>query len=602
MSDHLESNLAALRVRDPDLAERIAASPALAGATLAAARSGEPTLSVDGHLLHNRHDPAAEARQWAGGASARLDGETAETAVVLGFALGYHLDALARRWTGRLVAIEPDLAMLRTAFASRDLRALLARVELAPGPLADEVVDGWSRATILPHAPSLLRPGAPLRAIEERIAGRCAARTLRLSILVVSPFGGGSYPITGYCARALQALGHDVHVLDLAPFAAGADALPAFGRSVGARRAVHEAFTGFVSTGVRAVVEQVQPDIVLAMAQAPLDVRLLEQLGDLGCVRAFWFVEDHRLLPYWKDVAPGYDYFGVIQQGAFLEEAAARCAGRALYLPLAADPLVHQPLVLTEEERAEFGSAVGFVGAGYRNRRIAFRPLLDQGLKIWGSDWSKSGHLLSVLQRDGARISTEDSVRIFNATTVNLNLHSSTYVDGVEPRGDFVNPRTFELAACGAFQLVDRRALLPALFAEGTEVVTFDDAAQLPDLVRRWLADPDARERVTAAARVRVLGEHTYGHRMLTLLETICAREHERFARRSRAATAADIARLEGDSSLGQMLSRMPPTTPFTLDGLVGALQGHEGDLEDPEALMLFLHQFDELYVKEHRA
>ena len=122
------------------------------------------------------------------------------------------------------------------------------------------------------------------------------------------------------------------------------------------------------------------------------------------------------------------------------------------------------------------------------------------------------------------------------------------------------------------------------------------------DLVRRWLEQPEARERVTAAARVRVLAEHTYAHRMLTLLETICAREHERFARRTRAATAADIARLEGESSLGQMLRRVPATTPFTLDGLVGALQDHEGDIDDPEALILFLHQFDDLYVKEHRA
>lgn len=602
MIDTLEQNLAALRSRDRDLARRIAEAPSLAGAELPAARAGVPTLIVDGHLLHNRHDPAAEATQWAGAAVARLDADGAETAVVLGFGLGYHVDALARRWSGRVVVVEPDVSLLRTAFAAWDLRAMLARVEVAPTPLADEAVDGWSRATILQHAPSLLRPGTPLRAVEERIAGRCAARSLRLSILVVSPLGGGSYPITGYCARALQSLGHDVHVLDLAPFAAGADALTAFGHTVPVRQAVNEAFGGFLATGIRATVAQLKPDIVLALAQAPLDLRLLEQLGGLGCVRAFWFVEDHRLFPYWKEVAAGYDYFGVIQQGDFLEEANARCAGRALYLPLAADPLVHQPLALTDEGRTEYGSPVGFVGAGYRNRRIAFRPLLDQGLKIWGSDWNQAGHLLSVLQRDGARISTEDSVRIFNATTVNLNLHSSTYVDGVEPRGDFVNPRTFELAACGAFQLVDRRALLPSLFAEGSEVVTFEDAGELRDLVRYWLQQPDARERIATAARVRVLAEHTYTHRMLTLLEGICAREHERFARRPRATTAADVARLEGESPLGQLLGRMPATTPFALDHLVGALREHEGDLDDPEALLLLLHQFDDLYVKEHRA
>src|SRR6185436_7068680 len=105
-----------------------------------------------------------------------------------------------------------------------------------------------------------------------------------------------------------------------------------------------------------------------------------------------------------------------------------------------------------------------FAGAGYRNRRLAFRSLLDLGLKVWGSDWSGAGVLDAVVQRGGARIDPDELVRIANATDVNLNLHSSTYVDGVEPNGDFVNPRTFELAAAGAFQLVDERALLPSLF------------------------------------------------------------------------------------------------------------------------------------------
>ena len=42
--------------------------------------------------------------------------------------------------------------------------------------------------------------------------------------------------------------------------------------------------------------------------------------------------------------------------------------------------------------------------------------------------------LTRVLQRNGARIDTDDAVRIFNATAINLNLHSSTYHDGVDPR------------------------------------------------------------------------------------------------------------------------------------------------------------------------
>lgn len=602
MTDFLTTNLALLAERQPAWAEAIAAAPALADAELLTTRSGTPSLAVAGHLLHNRHDPQAEASQWANTAIDRLQGEEAQTAVVIGFGLGHHVEVLAARWAGPIVVVEPDAALWRVALGTRDLRALLVRIELAPSDPSDAVIDAWTQPLVLRHQPSLLRPGARLRALDERVSGRVGTRGLRLKILVVSPLNGGSYPITGYCARALAELGHDVHVLDMAPFSAAAEALPAFSSKMQHKRAVGAQFNRFLGAGVMARVDALKPDLVLAMAQAPLDRAVLDEIGSHGSVRAMWFVEDHRLFPYWREVIGGYDYFAVIQQGPFLAEAQTMCPGAALYLPMAADPTVHRPLDLTLQEHAEFGAPVSFMGAGYRNRRLAFRPLLDLGLKIWGSDWAGSGHMLAALQRRGQRIDTDDSVRIFNASTINLNLHSSTYVDGVEPQGDFVNPRTFELAACGAFQLVDHRGLLPALFEPGREVVTFDDASALRGLVQHWLDRPAERRRVVDAARARVLAEHTYTHRMRALIELICGREQERFRRRERTVTAATVAAREPDGELGRYLRQLPPHTPFTLEGLVAPTQEREGALSDAEGILLFLHQFDELYVKEHRA
>lgn len=595
----LEQNLRALRARDAALAEAIEAASPLSAAP-EPTRTGALTLCSGGVLLHNRHDPVREATRWAADQRARL-GDDAGTAVVLGFGLGYHLDALAAAWTGRIAVVEPDLALLRTAFAARDLTALLARITVLPEAPAAELLDRWTPVVVLAHAPSLLREGAALRTVKERVAGRAVLGRVRLKILVVSPLGGGSYPITGYCARALGELGHDVTVLDLAPFAAGMDALPRFTPKVGARRIVQEAFGRFLGAGILAAVEAAKPDVLLAMAQAPLDASVLDEIGRRGVVRAFWFVEDHRLFPYWRDVVGAYDHFFVIQQGQFLAEAGRLSNDRAVYLPLAADPSVHRPLALSAAERVELGAPVSFVGAGYRNRRIVFRSLLDLGLRVWGTEWDGAGLVEAALQRDGARISTADSVRIFNATDVNLNLHSSTYVDGVDPRGDFVNPRTFELAAAGAFQLIDHRALLPSLFEPGGEVVTFTDPDALRGLTRHYLDHPEERAVVAAAARRRVLREHTYRHRMQTLLETVCARDGDRLLARPRAETVADAARREGETPLGTLLRRLPPETPFTLDGMVQRLLRHEGDLSEAEALILFLHQFDEMYVQEAR-
>jgi spore maturation protein CgeB len=601
VSEHLEANLRALAARDPERAAAVAAAPALAAA-LETAASGAPTLFSDGVLLHNRQDPAREAGRWAAGARERLAGDEDATAVVVGFGLGYHVEALAAAWPGRVVVVEPDASLLRTALAARDLSALLARVTLAPEPLPESAIDAFGRMVVLPYGPAVLRGGPALRAAKERLTGRAAVRDLRLRILVVSPLMGGSYPMTGWCARALAELGHEVTVLDLAPFASGLQALAAFTSQKGARRAVEEAWGRFLGTGVLAAVDAAKPDLLLGMAQAPLDATVLAEVKKRGVVRAFWFVEDHRLFAYWRHVVPEYDYFFAIQQGEFLDEAARLCPGRVAYLPCAADPAVHRPLALSAAERAELGAPVGFVGAGYRNRRIVFRSLLDQGLRIWGTEWAGAGQVEAAVERGGARIAPEDAVRIFNATDVNLNLHSSTYVDGVEPRGDFVNPRTFELAAAGAFQLVDERALLPSLLAPGREVATFADARELPALVAHWLARPEERRAIAEAGRARVLAEHTYRHRMATLLETVLARDYEGLRARPREETVRDAARAEGETPLGDLLRKLPAVTPYTLEGVAQALLHRRGPLSDPEAILLFLHQFDELYVREARA
>jgi spore maturation protein CgeB len=601
VSGLFEANLRALAAQNPARAARVAeAHPA---GVVEPAASGEPTLVADGVLLHSRWDPRAEAARWAADACANSapGGEPAATAVVFGMGLGYHVEALATRWPGRIVVVEPDDGLVRTALEVRDLRSLLERVELAPEAIGRAAIAAWGPAVLLRHAPSLLREAAALREPFERAAGFLALDQLRLRVLVVSPLGGGSHPIAGYCARALTELGHTVRLLDLAPLEPGMAAAAQFTPQRRARRVVEAAYTRFLATGILAAVQAFEPDLVLALAQAPLDAEALAEIGRRGVVRAFWFVEDHRLFPYWRDVIAGYDYFCAIQE-SFLAEAATLTAGRVCYLPCAADPGIHRPLDLTPAERTAFGAPVAFVGAGYRNRRISFAPLLDLGLRLWGTEWENSGVMLSALERGGARIPTEDAVRIFNATSVNLNLHSSTWVDGVDPRGDFVNPRTFELAAAGAFQLVDRRALLPALFVPDVEVATFTAASELRERVRYYLAHPDERAAIAAAGRARVLAEHTYRHRMETLLALVCGHEHERLRARARQATVAEVARREAGTPLGGLLETLPPATPFTLDGIAAALAGRRGDLSDPEAILLFLHEFDEMYVREARA
>ncbi len=285
----------------------------------------------------------------------------------------------------------------------------------------------------------------------------------KLRILVVLPLYGGSLPIGRYVASALREEGHLVEIFESPEFNSAYNSLKNLKVTADRLDYLQNSFLNVVSQSVLAKVETFEPDMVLAMAQAPLNHQALKRLRRDGVTTAMWFVEDFRLFTYWKSFAPFYDIFAVIQKEPFLSELAEIGQPNGLYLPLAADQNFHKPLDLTSIEKRKFGSDISFMGAGYANRRVAFRELVTHDFKIWGTEWDDDHVLERLVQMKGARVSPEECVKIFNATKINLNLHSSVQAKELVTFGDFINPRTFELAACGSFQLVDKRTLLMEL-------------------------------------------------------------------------------------------------------------------------------------------
>ncbi len=170
------------------------------------------------------------------------------------------------------------------------------------------------------------------------------------------------------------------------------------------------------------------------------------------------------------------------------------------------------PVALTDAERRRFGADVSFAGAPYLNRQRVLLGLLDLNPRVWGEGWAGT-EVERLAAEGGARFTLDEMVRIFSATKINLNIHSANHVEGLDPDPDYVNPRTFELAACGAFQLVDARQPLPAMFGDD-ELVTFRSTTALRSLVAHYLARPDERAAIAARGRARALAEHTFLHRV----------------------------------------------------------------------------------------
>ena len=206
------------------------------------------------------------------------------------------------------------------------------------------------------------------------------------------------------------------------------------------------------------------------------------------------------------------------------------------YLPLACDPAVHRSQdALPEKYRCD----VCFIGAPFAgSRRVRLidelAPFLArQHTRIMGATeidtWR--GNLARFADLEGCivdeRVRVSETMKYFSAARINLNIHKDSYGhvwDRNSARIEARSPaeRTFAIAGCGGFQLIDdTRPDLAELFEPGRELVTFADAADLAHKIEYYLRHEDERRAIALAGQARAYGAHTYAHRLKALLASL---------------------------------------------------------------------------------
>ncbi|HID96218.1 MAG TPA: hypothetical protein EYP53_09230 [Candidatus Latescibacteria bacterium] len=600
-----DKNMKLLGKVDPGLCSRLKEESE--GIEVKISKIGLPVPKIGRISLHSSYDPLGEAEILIRSQMPEGDGPGKKAILVLGLGFGYHIKELLKRVETQtpIFVVEPSLGILRCAMEYVDLEDILTKTHLLIGKRADGLFEerglrrifeglgsgGLELVTIV-HHPSLRINEDYFHKLTRIINRQRFLSMGRLRILVVYPIYGGSLPIAHYCTQALKDMGHEVEVLDNSVYKQALDSIERITDVESHLEQLRGLFTCLLSEAAMARCLKVKPDLVFALAQAPLNREVLERLRQLGIPTAFWFVEDFRFFDYWRKIAPHYDYFFTIQRGEFFEELERIGVKNYHYLPLAASPKIHRKVRLRKEEQREFSSDISFIGAGYYNRRNFFPSLLDFDFRIWGDGWDISSPLGRVIQRSGQRITSEECVKIFCASKINLNLHSSSYHNGVNPNGDFVNPRTFEIAAAGGFQLVDFRSELPELFEIGKEIITYSDIDDLRAKIEYYLDHPLERKRIASRAKKRVAKDHTYEARMREMLEFIYEREERLGAKGQEGERVSELIRqARGDSELGRFLTRFKGRDRLTLKDIVQEIRKGKGELTRPEGVFLLMYE-----------
>jgi spore maturation protein CgeB len=266
---------------------------------------------------------------------------------------------------------------------------------------------------------------------------------------------------------------------------------------------------GDLTKRLERTLDEAMPDLVLVAGGPTLHEELVDRLRGRAQARWInWLPNDLRTVSEAITLARPYDHIYAI--GTDVAAEMAERLGRTVdVLAFAADPSVYRPIRTRDQYRAN----VVFAGSATPRRERLLSELVEFGLAVWGPGWRQTS------LRDycrGEAPSTGEYVNAYGGATVAINIHHVAVEN--DPREAACNQRLFELASMGIAQVVDERGDLPRYFEPGHDVAVFRNAAELREIVRGLLEDPTEVERLGSTARLRLLQDHTYMHRLSHLL------------------------------------------------------------------------------------
>ncbi|PZE20611.1 CgeB family protein [Paenibacillus xerothermodurans] len=295
------------------------------------------------------------------------------------------------------------------------------------------------------------------------------------------------------------------------------------------RHAVSEVTAGSPDQ-MLALAEQVRPDLMLVMnglhGFPENQGDQISRIRELGTRTVLWFADD----PYFTDrsasIAPYYDVVLTHEQSCVPFYMGRGCR-QVAYLPLAADTDVFRP----QRVEHQYHTDICFIGVVFWNRAAFFdriaHYLVGKNFKFAGGEWQRLQNYQLLQHRiyEGF-VPVEETAKYYSGAKIVINLHRHH----AHPTDNFnslgipalsINPRTYEMAACGTLQLTDFRSDLAASYAPGKEIVVYHSPEDFIAKAEYYLTHEAEREAIALNALRRTLEQHSYTTRIQQLLQLL---------------------------------------------------------------------------------
>jgi spore maturation protein CgeB len=270
-----------------------------------------------------------------------------------------------------------------------------------------------------------------------------------------------------------------------------------------------------------------QPDLILVLKGEiilPKTLRKLKKISNNPAVVNWWvdnpiLQDDKNKWLIYPHCVPHYDHIFIFDRSYFkpLKELRAK---KVLFLPCAADPAKYHPENLSRHQKSRLSCNICFIASYYNIRGELISPFLSiPGLAIWGGGWSEFLKSKGIKNKNsivrGEYLPVEDVNRAYQAAQFVLNSHHS------QSKRSGLNSRAFEILASGGAQLVDYIPEMEDLLKPGEDVIVYRTPEEGAFLARELIKDLATRDKIARSGHERVMAEHTYMHRMQTILKSI---------------------------------------------------------------------------------
>lgn len=258
-----------------------------------------------------------------------------------------------------------------------------------------------------------------------------------------------------------------------------------------------------------------------ALAGARFDLILLTMCHWLDEETVLWLRRQARQIVYWSMDDPFITWANpprvrntllrvyqhldwlLVYDAYFCASLQAHCRCRIAHLPLAYDDVVYRP---GPEPACR---DLAFIGDAFPNRVAALAALDGFELETWGGQFAPGP-----CRRVHPPVVPAAAAAIYRTSRINLNIHHPQSICGN-------NARVYEVTGSGGFLLTDYKAEIEQQYLPGQELETFRCLDELREKARYYLLHPEAAGAIARRGLARAQREHTYRHRMATLLALV---------------------------------------------------------------------------------